>query len=190
MDGETDIEFRQRAERSARIARILVAACLNNKTMQEYLADPASLHTVETIMRCPTVRIEYEQAIAIGGIGECLAATKGKTWGKGPWVMPLEPDDWFYADRITYLFRSNSLYNRRFEQRRRLKKLLGKHRKLVGDAKWATKELFLKGLTKEQSNAIWRIIGVAPGMFWRAVKGRTFLVLPPEIVQGELSFGE
>ena len=28
--------------------------------------------------------LEYEQAIAIGGIGECLAATASKNWGDGP----------------------------------------------------------------------------------------------------------
>lgn len=139
--------------------------------MQELLADPSSMHTVESILRCPTVRVEYEQAIAIGGIGECLAATANKNWGTGPQVLPLEPDDWFYPDRITYLFRSNSLYNRRFHQRRRMKKLLGANRKLVGDAKLSTKEMFLKHLTDEQMKAIQRVFQVGPGMFWRAAKG-------------------
>ncbi len=73
--------------------------------MQRYLADPSTLHTVESVLRNPTVRVEYEQAIAIGGMGECLSSTAKKNWGKGPWVMPLEAEDWFYPDRITYLFR-------------------------------------------------------------------------------------
>jgi hypothetical protein len=59
--------------------------------MKEYINDPAlPQYTAQGVLRCPTVRVEYEQAIAIGGIGECLAATKGKTWGDGPQVLPLE----------------------------------------------------------------------------------------------------
>jgi hypothetical protein len=158
--------------------------------MQEYLADPSSMHTVESILRSPTVRVEYEQAIAIGGIGECLAATKNKNWGKGPWVMPLEPDDWFDARRITYLFRPNSLYNKRYHQRRRMKRLLKSNRALVGEAKSSTKEMFLKHLTEEQAWAIRRVFHVGPGEFWRAAKGKAWLSLPPELVQGELDFGE
>ena len=61
-----------------------------------------------------------------------------------------EPDDFFYPDRIAYRFKEHSLYNRRFHQRRRLKKLLRIHRKLVGDAKSSTKGDFLKSLTTEQ----------------------------------------
>ena len=171
FDGETEDEFRSRTEQAGRIARVLVAACMRNRCILEYLADPSSLHTVETVLRCPTVRVEYEQAIAIGGIGECLAATKNKVWGAGPSVMPLEPDDFFYPDRITYLFRATSIYNRRFHQRRRMKALLGIHRKLVGEAKSNTKELFLRHLTAEQIKAIERVFHVGPGMFWRAAKG-------------------
>ena len=153
--------------------------------------DPELLDAVvEHCGASPMVRVEYEQAIAIGGIGECLAATKNKNWGARPQVLPLEPDDWFFPDRITYLFRSNSLYNRRFHQRRRMKNLLGIHRKLVGDAKSDTKEMFLKHLTSEQIKAINRVFHVGPGAFWRAAKGKAWLALPPEFKQGELDFGE
>lgn len=158
--------------------------------MQSYIDDPTSPHTVESVRRNPTVRVEYEQAIAIGGIGECLAATKTKNWGSGPSVMPLDMDDWFYPDRITYLFRSNSLYNRRFHQRRRMKQLLGIHRALVGEAMADTKKRFLAQLTTEQMTAIQRVLRVGPERFWRAAKGRVFLDLPLEFVQGELDFGE
>ena len=188
FDGESDDDFRVRAEQAGKIATVLVAACLKNECMRAYLDDPTTLHTVESIRRSPTVRVEFEQAIAIGGIGECIAATRTKNWGAGPHVMPLEPDDWFFPDRITYLFRANSLYNRRFHQRRRMKKLLGAHRTLVGEAKWATKELFLKSLTKEQAALIWRVFHAGPSAFWRAAKGRSFLNLPPEFIQGELDF--
>ena len=55
--------------------------------------------------------------------------------------MPIEPDDVFFPDRVTYIYRGNSLYNRRFEQRQRLKELLGKRwRPLVEAAKRQTKD--------------------------------------------------
>jgi len=170
--GESDDEFRTRAERAGRIAKLLVDSSLGNRCVQEYLADPALPDwTVESVRVSPTVRVEYEQAIAIGDIGSCLSATASKRWGNGPWVMPLEPDDEFFADRVTYIYRANSLYNRRFEQRRRLKELLGKRlRPLVETAKRRTKTLFLDLLTREEADAIRRILNMEPGAFWRACK--------------------
>ncbi len=124
------------------------------------------------------------------GSSACLSATASKRWGDGPWVMPLEPEDEFFPDRVTYIYRANSLYNRRFEQRRRLKELLGKRlRPLVETAKRRTKTLFLDLLTREEADAIRRILTVEPAVFWRACKGRTFLDLPPRWVQRELDFG-
>ena len=192
LTGENDEAFRKRAERAARIARALIEGCLANKCMQEYMADPdLPEYTEERNRRSPTVRIEYEQAIAIGGIGETLQSTESKHWGEGPSIMPLEPDDWFYAERITYVYRENSLYNRRFEQRMRLKELLGKRwRPLVGEAKYHTKKIFLANLSTDQGRAIRRILEVEPGRFWRACKGKDFLDLPARIVQLELDFGD
>lgn len=46
--------------------------------------------------------------------------------------------------------------------------------------------IFLQNLTDEQAKAIRDILSVEPGEFWRACKGRTFLDLPPRIVQLEL----
>lgn len=73
-------------------------------------------------------------------------------WAALAYILPVEPDDWFYAERITYQYRENSLYNRRYEQRRRLKELLGRRwRPLVEQAKYHrfTKAMFLDALTKE-----------------------------------------
>ncbi len=187
---ETDQEFRQRAEQVGLYARLLVDACLSNECVQEYAADSElPLFTIDDFQKNPIVRIEYEQAIAIGGIGETLQATKSKYWGDGPNVMPLHPDDWFFPERITYTYRENSLYNRRFQQRKRLKELLGKkHRPLVETAKRSTKKIFLKFLTDEQSKAIQRILNIEPGLLWRASKGKYFLDLPPREVQLEFPF--
>ena len=190
FDGESDDEFRVRAERAVRVAKVLVSACLANRCMLRYIADPSLPYTEDSIRVSPTVRVEYEEAIAIGDLGSCLSATASKRWDDGPWVMPLEPDDEFFPDRVAYIYRANSLYNRRFEQRRRLKELLGKRlRPLVETAKRRTKTLFLDLLTREEADAIRRILNMEPGAFWRACKGRTFHNFPPRLVQRELDFG-
>jgi hypothetical protein len=181
--GETDDEFRKRAEHAGLIARFLVAACLENQLVQRLIA--GGRQTTADCIRNPTVRVEFEQAIAIGGIGETLAATKSKHWGDGPWIMPLHRDDQFIPERITYVYRSNSLYNRRFEQRKRLKELLGRHRPLVEHAKnkYVSKAIFLRDLTNEQATAIRQILDIEPIEFWRACKGKTFVALPKRLVQ-------
>ena len=96
--------------------------------------------------------------------------------------MPLEVDDEFFPDRIGYCYRENSLYNRRFEQRRRRKEMLGrKYRPLVERAKYQRhpQSIFLDHLTREEADAIRRIVGVEPKVFWRACRGKLFLDLAP-----------
>lgn len=172
--GESDAAFLARAERVGVIARTLVDACLANECMQHHIADD-DLPTIteESVRRSPIVRVEFEQAIAIGDIGSTLAATKNKHWGDGPQILPLEPDDWFYAKFVTYQYRPNSLYNRRFEQRRRLKELLGRRwRPLVERAKQRTKTIFLRDLTRAEAQAIRRILDTEPGAFWSGQRKR------------------
>lgn len=192
LDGETDDAFRERAERAGRYAKLLVDHCLANHCVQLYMADPSlPLWTEEHCRRSPTVRIEYEQAIAFGGIGETLQATRSKHWGDGPFVLPLKPDDEFFPERITYQYRENSLYNRRFEQRRRLKELLGRsYRRLVEHAKnrHVSKSIFLRDLQEDEAHRIRQVLAVEPGEFWRACRGKLFLDLPPRQVQLELHF--
>lgn len=190
LTGESDEQFRTRAERTALYAKLLIDACLQNHCMQRFIADPELPHTIESVRTSPTVRVEFEQALAIGGIGETLAATKNKHWGAGLWIMPLRPDDEFFPDRITYIYGENSLYNRRFEQRRRLKELLSRHRKLVGEAKYHPKGIFLRDLTAEQAGAIRRILSIDPGEFWRACRGSMFFDLPRRLVQRTIEFPE
>lgn len=141
-----------------------------------------------SLKSCPIVRVDFEQAYAIGHPGETLHATRNKHWGDGPYILPLEPDDEFLTGFITYFYKPKSPYNRRFNQRIRMKELLGKHRKVVGDAKYWTKEMFLKHLTSDQAQAIRRCLGVEPGIFWRAAKGKVFLQLPNREVQREFDF--
>jgi len=191
--GESDDTFRNRAERAARYARILVEAALSNHFVRQFIADPKLPHTEESERSNPTVRVEYEQAIAIDGIGECLRSTRSKHWGDGPQVMPLGLDDPVDPFRILYLYKEGSVYNRRFEQRRRMKELLGRgYRSLVTAAKYkrTTKAMFLAELRDDQVQAIRQILGVNPGDFWRAVRGRCLLHLPARQIQLELRFSD
>ena len=147
--------------------------------------------TEDRLRRNPIVRVEYEQAYAIGGIGECLRATRNKHWGAGPWIMPLQPDDEFLSMFTTYVFRPNSVYNRRFEQRMRLKELLGReHCPLVQFAKQRTRALFLRDLREDQRRAILQRVKFSPELFWSACQGRTFLNLPTRPMQLLLPFDE
>lgn len=189
IEGETDDAFRARAERAGRIAKVLVEACLRNTAVQEMIGDPLLPYTEESVRRHPIVRVEFDQAFAVGGIGECLDATKNKRWGDGPHVMPLQPDDPVSPDRILYVYKPDSLYNRRFRQRRRLKELLGKeHRPLIGRAMRASKKEFLADVTVEEARFVQRRLDITAGTLWRAVRGRIVLALPPRMVQLELEF--
>lgn len=194
--GESDDEFRRRAERTAAIARVLTDACFANECVREYLADPDLPFFDEPSVRVnPIVRIEYEEAIAYGGIGETLAATSNKHWGTGPQVLPIEPTDWFYATRITYRYRENSVYNRRFLQRKQMKELLGKKlRPLVEKAKYKHHgwEIFRdRSLTPEIEREIEERLGLTAKEFWRAARGRLLLShLPLPLRQMRFDFGE
>ena len=168
LPSEGDESFRARAERAAQYAKLLTDAALANHDIQNLIADAKlPLYTEEAERRSPTVRVEYEQAIAIGGVGECLAATKSKSWGTGPSIRPLEVDDPVLPVRITYLFRENSIYNRRFLQRRKLKELLGKkYCPLVESARRFSKAIFLEHLTAEEAFVIRKMLRMEPTAFW------------------------
>jgi len=82
LAGESDDEFRSRAERVGRIGRVLVEACLANRCVQEFIADPAWPEwNRDSVRASPTVRVEYEQAIALGDLGSCLSATVMRSSG-------------------------------------------------------------------------------------------------------------
>jgi hypothetical protein len=178
--GESDDEFRSRAERAAKYAKLLIDAALTNHEIRALIADARHPEWTEAGEReNPTVRLDYDQAVCIAGIGEGLAATKNKNWGDGPYIQPLEPEDPVDPMFVTYVFKPNSLYNRRFEQRQKLKRLLGKtHRPLVTAAKRSTKRSFVDALTSQQAYVIRKALGLDPTTFWRLCHGRQFADLP------------
>jgi hypothetical protein len=155
------------------------------------IADRSMPESEETIRANPPLRVEYEQAIAIGDLESCLSCTRSKNWGAGPWVMPLDRDDPVDPVRVLYVYRENSLQRRRFVQRQRMKQLLGrKYRKLVKLAMRNPKERFLELLTEEQATVIRRKFGVDVATFWRVVRGRVWLDLPGPVMQLEFEFEE
>jgi len=172
--------------RVARIARVLIDAALANRDIQAHIADPRPprLWTVEGVKGNPPVRVEWEHTVVIGGIGESLAAARHKSWGPLIGVLPLQPHDPVHWCRILYLYKDSSPYNRRFEQRQALKRILGRHhRPLVTRAAGSTKRDFLAWLTKPDTAALNRRLHLDPGQFWRAAKGHVFLELPKPPVQ-------
>lgn len=180
LPGEGDDAFRRRAEKAAAYARVLIDAALANHDIRELIADPQfPTWTKEGELRSPTVRLDFEQAICIAGIGEGIAATRSKHWGSGPNILPLEPDDPVDPIFILYMFKPNSVYNRRYEQRMKLKKLLGKRfRPLVTKAKQYAQRIFLDVLTAQEAYAIRKLLHVEPVQFWRLSKGKVFMDLP------------
>jgi hypothetical protein len=164
-----------------------VQAALANLDIQSYLSDPSRfrLWTVEGVDRHPTVRVVYEHAEIIGGLGESLAAARHKSFGQFLAVEPLRPNDPVHPSRILFVYKASSPYNRRDEQRRALKRLLDKqHRSPVTRAARSTKRDSLKhDLTTDGAKAIYRRLKLDPGRFWRVAEGKEFLDLPQPPVQ-------
>jgi hypothetical protein len=174
------------AIRAGGITSTLIDAALANQHIRGFLRDltPPRLWTVEGIQRSPPCRVEWEQAFVIGGIGESFAAARHKNWGRFMGVQPLRPDDPVHWCRILYVYKASSLYNRRFEQRQTLKRVLGRQgRSLVNRAARSTKRDFLARLSDLDAQAIKRRLHLEPGQFWRAAKGRDLLNLPKPPVQ-------
>jgi len=156
-------------------------AALVNLDIREYLADPklGRVWTEESIRRCPTCRNEWEYVIVIATTGEAQSAAKHKRFGAFLGVFPLARDDPVHPYQILYCYKSTSPYNRRVEQRRELKRILGKkHRPLVTRASRSTKRDFLRTITTDQIHAISRRLKLDPGRFWRVAKGKELIELP------------
>lgn len=180
LTDESDASFLARAEQVAKIARVLIDACLQNECVRVLLNEPElPFYTEEYFRESPVVQIDYEEAYAIASFDEGLSVTRRKRWGEGPWILPLPIDEYVDPYFITYCYKPNSKRRQRFEQRQRLRELLGrKHRALVKLAQRNTKTRFLERLDEAGAFAIVSRLRVDPGTFWRAAKGTTFPALP------------
>lgn len=155
------------------VARALVAGALGNHQVREHLADYPRIWSEERQTRNPTVRVEFEHTIVIGGIGEGLAAGRNKNWGPVIGVFPLEPDDPVDSHRLLYLFKNSSPYQAQFDQRKYMRERMGKgFSKLVNRAMGATLDAFTKRLTAAEVVVIADRLNLTAREFWRAAKGR------------------
>jgi len=161
--------------------QMFAEAALANLNIRDFLADPklGRVWTEESIRRCPTCRNEWEYVVVIATTGEAHSAAKHKRWGRFLSVMPLAHDDPVHPYRILYCYKSASPYNRRVEQRRELKRILGKkHRPIVTRASRSTKRDFLRTITTDEVRAISLRLKLDPGRFWRVAGGKEFIELP------------
>jgi hypothetical protein len=125
------------------------------------------------------VRVEFSHAFILGRVGESFAAARYKAWGEFISIHPLDARDPIDPVRIVFAFKTSAPYQRRFEQRTRLRQMLGKdYAPLVLKALRSTKGEFLERLTKDEAARLRARTGLGPSRFWRAAKGREFVNLP------------
>lgn len=177
---ESEASFRDRIELVAKAAKRLIDACLDNACVRALIAEPSlPLYSTRSFRESPVVKIDYAEAYAIATIEGGLNVTRRKRWGDGPWIVPLDRDEYVDPYFITYCYKPNSKRRQRYEQRQRLKELLGRdHRRLVKLAQRNTKGRFLDRLDGASAAAISARTHLDPGTFWRAAKGTTFPPLP------------
>jgi hypothetical protein len=77
------------------------------------------------------------------------------------------------------VFKDSAAYQKRFVQRGRLRRMLGKdYATLVTRAMGASKAEFLAGLSEHEAARVRARTGLESGRFWRVVKGREFIAWP------------
>ncbi len=156
-----------------------VAACLANERVKFYLDDHSPGWSRSSLEVSPVVRVEFEHAFVLGRLGESLSAARHKAWGAFLGVRPLEAGDPVHPCRVAYAFKADAPYQKRFEQRRRLRRMLGKeYAGLVPRAMGSGKAEFLAGLSEDEAARVRARTGLKPGRFWRAAKGRELIDWP------------
>jgi hypothetical protein len=156
-----------------------VEACLDNECIKSYLADGRTGWCRESLQMFPVVRVEFEHAFVLGQLGESLSIARQKAWGGFLGVRPLDPHDPIDPLRAVFAFKDSAAYQQRFEQRGRLRRMLGKcYAPLVLKAFRSGKAEFLAGLTEDEAARIRARTGLEPGRFWRAAKGKEFIAWP------------
>ena len=103
----------------------------------------SSCWTEEVIARNPPLRVEFEHAIVFGSLAEARSIRDGKSnWGRLLKIEPLRCDDFLHPTRITYQLKASSRMRQRWEFRDSFKRILGRDRRLVGEAMRRNQEEF------------------------------------------------
>ncbi len=164
--------------RVARIARVLIDAALANRDIQGHIADPRPprLWTVNGVKENPTVRVEWEHTVVIGGIGESLAAARHKSWGPFIGVLPLQPHEPGPLVPDPLLLQGQQPVQSPRRTTAPSQTNLGRlHRSLVTKAARSTKRRFPTLLSEYGAEVIKRRLRLDPGQFGRAAEGRDSL---------------
>jgi hypothetical protein len=156
-----------------------VEACLANEAVSSYLANGLTGWSETSLRSSPIIRVEFGHAFVLGRLGESLSAARSKSWGDFISIQPLDPRDPIDPVRVVYAFKETAPYQRRFVQRTRLRRMLGKeYAPLVLKALRSGKKEFVGGLSEDERARVRARTGLEPGRFWRAAKGREFFNWP------------
>lgn len=171
------------------IAEALIDGALKNRDVQTYIRDLTPWHgvpglwSVDVVRRNPPVRVEFEGGYVFGSVGESIAAgANKKSFGQLIGVFPLDVDDPVGEVQILYVWKDDNPRQRRFVQRARLKKRLGKRwRKLVEEAMARPKARFIAEVVTPDAAHVLRLrLGVDAGQFWRIARGREWFTFPSD----------
>ncbi|MDD5356583.1 MAG: hypothetical protein PHS53_00330 [Candidatus Pacebacteria bacterium] len=177
---------RSAIENTVALARKCIAAAFSNADVQR--AIERRLMTVTEIYRHTPIALEFEHAASVSDLGTCVSCSGTKnSFGRCIGLSPLDVETPCDHERILYLYRRTSPYNRRVEQRAYLKEKLKKHRTLVALAMRNSKSEFIRdhGATAE---IIERTFRMPLGQFWRVARGKEFIEFPNWPVQLLLPF--
>jgi hypothetical protein len=72
------------------------------------------------------VRVEFQHTFVLGRLDGSFCGARHKGWAEFLGVRPLEPGDPVHPCRGAYAFRVAAPYQKLFEPRRRLRRMLGK----------------------------------------------------------------
>lgn len=151
-----------------------IEAANNNQSVLEFRQATAWWSTCwseEAIIVRPPMRVEFEHAIVFSTFSEALSLRRSKSgWGTLLRIEPLRVDDALHPTRIVYQLKPSSTMRQRWEFRDTFKNILGKDRRLVGDAMRLRKRDFLAQLTEASARIIRNQLDLEPEEFWRVVR--------------------
>ena len=154
------------------LRQLTQAANLNQSILQfRRNKEFADLWSETNIAARPPVRVEFEHAIVFGTFGEAFSMRRSKSgWGKLLRLEPLHENDVLHPMRIVYQLKPSSIMRQRWEWRDTLKELLGKDRRLVGEAMRLGKKRFLETIDGSDRQVIRHRLYLDPEEFWRVVR--------------------